>query len=179
MGVVRDSTGYVVRFHVLESFLNAVPGDDFATQLTSDLYVNSAPQGLPSFAAGTTWLVEARRRNPDQPWTTGLCTRTKLVSRADEDLRVLRHWAVGDTLPAVVTGEVWDPKVRKDIPGISLRLSGGNRTLSIVSDAQGHFAFEAVEPGVYQLEALLPSGTVTQPVDLVHAWCAYSVIGPR
>lgn len=179
VGEVRKSSVSWVRFRVVEPFLNTAPSDDFIAQLTSDMYANGMPLGLPSFKVGTRWLVEAKRRSPEDSWTTGVCTRTKALDRAAGDLDTLRHWLANQPLPARITGEVFDPRIRKDIPGIALRITGGDRTLTVVSDAQGHFAFEDVVLGMYQLEALLPSGTVTQPVDLIHGWCAYSVIGPR
>lgn len=64
VGEVRKSSVSWVRFRVVEPFLNTAPSDDFIAQLTSDMYVDGGPVGLPSFKVGTRWLVEAKRRSP-------------------------------------------------------------------------------------------------------------------
>src|SRR5215471_9071533 len=56
VGEVRESSAYRVRFRVVERFLNATLGDDFTALLTSDMYANGVPEGLPSFNVGTRWL---------------------------------------------------------------------------------------------------------------------------
>jgi hypothetical protein len=171
VGTVTQVRGSVVRFKVSEAFLNASLAE-MEVAVTSDLYVDGVPQGAPSFAIGREWLVEAGRRNENQPWTTTSCSRTKAMRNAAEDLKVLRAWAAGQDLPARISGEVWDPAAGKNIPGIQIDLAGGpGPPLSTTSDERGQFAFDGLASGQYQAVALLPSGAVRRDLDLTRTWC--------
>ena len=178
VGEVLAVQGYTVRFRVIEPFLNA-DSAEFTARIVSDLYFNDVPQHVPAFAVGENWLLESNRRFPGETWTTGNCTRTKTVQSATDDLRVLRTWLAGQSRPAELSGEIWDPVQRKSFVGITISLIGSKRTLSTRSDSRGVFAFNNLEPGEYELEALLESGPVRRRIDLLHAWCARVVISPQ
>jgi hypothetical protein len=166
------------RFQILESFLGAEPGD-FEVRLTSDVFVDGIPQQVPTFRAGEVWLVEAYRNQRDQQWTTSYCARTKPAAQAEDDLRVLRAWVLGQHLPARVAGEVWNPAERKNITGIRVYLRGGKQTLSATTDDRGQFSFENLDPGIYEAIAALPEGGAPIKVDLTKAWCLRVVFWAR
>ena len=111
------------------------------------------------------------RDQRDQQWTTSYCQRTKPAAQAEEDLRVLRAWVIGQRLPARVTGEVWNPAERKNLAGVQVYLRGGKQTFSATTDGRGQFTFENLDPGVYEAVAALPEGGIPIKVDLTQAWC--------
>jgi hypothetical protein len=155
---------------VQEIFLGAEIGD-FEVRLSSDFFVNGIPQQVPAFAEGEVWLVEAYRDQRDQQWTTSYCQRTKPVAQADEDLRALRAWVIGQRLPGRVTGQLWSPVAGKNLAGVQVYLFGGRQTLSATTDSRGRFSFENLDPGVYEALAALPEGSTPIKIDLTKAWC--------
>jgi hypothetical protein len=68
---------------------------------------------------------------------------------------------------------------RTSLSGVTVNLLVGKRTLSTQSDGSSLFAFQDLEPGKYQLEALLPTGAIKREVDLTNAWCARTVFAPE
>jgi hypothetical protein len=147
--------------------------------LTSDHFVDGIPQQVPGIREGEVWLVEAYKDPRDGQWTTSNCTRTKPIAQAEEDLRALRAWVLGEHLPARVTGEVWSPSQRKTLAGIRVNLRGGTQPLSATTDGRGQFSFENLDPGVYEAVAPLPEGDVRIKVDLTQAWCMHVVVRAR
>jgi hypothetical protein len=95
------------------------------------------------------WLRPTGTKRTNK-WTTSFCQRTKPAAQAEEDLRVLRAWVLGQSLPAQVTGEVWNPAERRNLAGIPVYLRGGAQTLSTTIDDRGQFSFENLGPGVYE-----------------------------
>jgi hypothetical protein len=174
VGTVLEKRGTMVGFRIREKFLNAAVAE-MELLVTSDLYVDGVPQGGPSFVQGQDWLVEARRQNVNEPWTTSNCLRTKALYSAIEDLSVLRTWRNGLQLPARISGEVWDPGQRKNISSIQINLVGGTQPLSTTTDERGQFVFKDLVPGKYEIVALLPTGAITRELDLTHAWCVRTV----
>lgn len=168
----------VARLRVLERFAGAEP-DEVELRLSSDLFVDGVPQGVPPLAPGETWLVEAYRDARDRQWTTNHCLRTKPLANAGEDLRVLRAWANGQTLPARVDGEVYNSEERRGVAGVTVYLRGERQVFSALTDPAGHFAFAKLQAGIYELSAALPQVSTPVRVDLTRAWCAHRVLTAR
>jgi hypothetical protein len=171
-----EPTYPTAQFQVIEGFVG-VDSEDFEVRMTSDHFVDGIPQHVPPFAAGELWLVEAVREPRDQQWITSYGQRTKPVSEAEDDLRVLRAWSAGQHLPAKVTGEVFRPSEKRGVSGIEIHLLGDGRALLSITDSLGQFSFENLPDGVYEATATLPPGAQRPGplrVDLTrtHAWCS-------
>jgi hypothetical protein len=120
---------------------------------------------------GEVWLVEAYRSPTDEQWYTSFCQRSKSASQADGELLVLRTWAAGKALPAHFSGQVFNRSTSKYVAGVRVILRG-EKTLSAVSDSQGHFLIDNVPPGVYEAATDLPMYGVPLQIDLTKSWCA-------
>jgi len=174
LGKVLRTGATTVRFQITEAFLNA-SASELEAELVSDVSINSVPVGLPAFSQGQTWLVETVRHDEGQPWQTGTCTRTKSLQSAGDDLAMLRAWKAGQKLPVKLFGEVFDPKNRKDLPGIPVTFTEGAEVLSTTSDERGRFALEGLRSVRYEGVATLPTGVIRQAVNLTNAWCGQVV----
>jgi len=158
-----------VRFQVMEDFAGAAGRVfDLVT------HVQASACGA-AFAPGESYLVEAHRQAAAGGWQTSLCSRTIPLDRAAADLHVLRAWKSGRVLRGTITGEVWDPLRRRNLAKVRIILLG-TRMVSAITDEKGQFRFENLEPGTYEMEAQLPSGTRRLTADLTRAWCARVVI---
>jgi hypothetical protein len=160
----------VVRLQVLEAFSGVELGD-FAVRLTSDHFLNGEPRQVLDMHPGEVWLVEAYRSPTDEQWYTSFCQRSKSASQADGELLVLRTWAAGKALPAHFSGQVFNRSTSKYVAGVRVILRG-EKTLSAVSDSQGHFLIDNVPPGVYEAATDLPMYGVPLQIDLTKSWCA-------
>lgn len=137
--------------------------------MTSDAFVGGIPQQVPAFREGEAWLVEAYYDNREQQWMTSTCQRISLAEQAGEDLQVLRAWAVGQRLPARITGQVSNPGEGKNVSAAHVFFHAANGTISTTSDGLGQFSFDNVEPGVYEATT---EGGRSMKIDLIHAWCS-------
>ena len=124
--------------------------------MSSDHFVNGIPQQVPPFAEGEIWLVEAYRDLRDHQWTTSFGQRNKPFAQAQEDLRVLRTWVSGQTLPARFYGEIFNPTEKRYFPGVRVDLRGEKQIFSSTTDSLGYFTFENLPPGIYEAAAALP-----------------------
>ncbi|HEV3332496.1 MAG TPA: carboxypeptidase-like regulatory domain-containing protein [Bryobacteraceae bacterium] len=169
----------VARLQVIENFLGANTAE-FEVRLTSDHFVNDVPQQYPPMGNGELWFVEAYRNGSDHQWMVSSCGRSKPAERAAEDLRVLRAWASGQTLPARVYGEVFDrTAVPQYAPGVRVVLRGEHQTLTAVTDNAGRFAFENLPPGIYEASGPVPLPARPVRIDLTHAWCWHVIFQAR
>lgn len=114
------------------------------------------------FDAGRRYLIYARR-TADGRWTTSICSGTKPVDEAAEDLEYLA------TIPtAQPTGRVYgtiertivDPLDRttwKTVPatGVTLSLANDSNRLTVKADAQGRVDVQ-VPPGEYSIAPVVP-----------------------
>lgn len=90
--------------------------------------------------------------------STGLCTRTREIKSADEDLAFLR--TLNDSTSdyriwATVTmyGRSYSP-----VEGIRAEVRDGRKKLTAVSDENGDLQFKVSGPGKYKVRLLLPKG---------------------
>jgi len=126
------------------------------------------------FAMGESFLVYAHR-TPEGQFTTSICTRTRPVAKATEDLAYLRSLAeIPPGMAARITGlvQVWDwsapPGAQpRFVGGVHVSATGEGRTFSTRADDRGEFAFSGLSPGKYELTAKPPDGydSVPQTVE--------------
>ena len=91
-----------VRFEVSERFANA-EGSGF-TLFTGSGGGDCGVQ----FEPGESYLVVAYQEPVTKRWTATICSRTRRVSGAEEDLKTLRHWKAGGAIEPSVFGSVLD-----------------------------------------------------------------------
>jgi hypothetical protein len=133
------------RLQVLENFSNAEsPEFEVFTNL-------DGPSCGFDFVEGETYLVEAYRNNLDQRWKVGSCSPPKLVSGSPDEVNALRAWKAGLQPKARIFGDVFSTDGHRSPAGIKLQLLSGQQLLEIISDSRGHFEFQNLAFGSYQL----------------------------
>lgn len=91
-----------VRFRVVEAFRGVT---------TSEIDVDTGAGGGDcgySFIVGASYLVYSYQAERTPRLTTGICSRTRLLSQASEDLAYLRSVPANGALGATITGTVYD-----------------------------------------------------------------------
>jgi hypothetical protein len=163
-----DQTRWV-RLEVLENFLGAD-----APQFTLYTALEGATCGF-DFAKGGTYLVEAYKHPGSDTWRVSLCSRTRLLSEATENEKVLRAWKAGQRLPGRISGQILDRRSPPAGTAFQVRLLGGKQILETTSDLRGQFVFENLDAGIYQAQVVQPM-VFSRPADLTRAWCAQVII---
>lgn len=126
-----------------------------------------------SFTAGESYLVYTHK-TPDGRMGTSMCTRTRPVADAAEDLSYLRALAaISPNTPARVTGRVQlmdrfrttNDQVRP-MPGVAISAIGQGRTFSATADDRGEFTLTGLRLGAYDLTTKAPQGYESPPVKI-------------
>lgn len=126
------------------------------TILTKTVDVQSASEGSmcgTSFTVGTTYVVYAGG-DPKLGLSTGMCSRTHVLQKNDEDVAFARASAKSTATKAKVVGMVTvsgEPNKRR--AGIEVRVKG--TTIAAKTNAKGEFTFD-LAPGTYELEVNAP-----------------------
>jgi SdrD B-like domain len=136
------------------------------------------------FEQGEIYLVYAYG-GQDKGLSTGLCTRTRLLAQAAEDLAFLQNLPpkgsgvrifgnVHTSAPNSIDSEA--------LPGIKVMVKDlQGRAFSKVTDDKGNYEFKGLEPGVYTVEAKLPDYYVqtglTQKLTIADRGCAEQYFG--
>lgn len=81
------------------------------------------------------------------------CSGTRDAVRAAEDIAWLRLWKKGDTRTRI-QGIVLD-NLYSRLPGVSVTARRGPKSRTVTTNANGEFSFEPVEPGRYDVSAML------------------------
>jgi hypothetical protein len=160
----------IVRLQVQEAFSGATFGK-FELRLTSDHFYAGEPMQVLDMHPSELWLVEAYRNPVDAQWYTSFCQRSKPASQAASELLVLRTWAVGKTLPAHFSGQVFTRSASIYAAGVRVSLRG-EKSFSTVTDGQGRFLIDSVPPGVYEASTDPPMDGGPLQIDLTKSWCA-------
>jgi hypothetical protein len=138
------------------------------------------------FRRGLDYIVYASKR-PDGGWATGICTPTRLVENAAEDLKYFHQLAqVPPTAEVRVTA--WDVYGWQRTGGRSLPVLAGARVTidgpgvheSSTTDAAGRHVFSGLQPGEYtiggSLEGYVSAGNL-RPVKVHSKGCAEATLG--
>ena len=101
-------------------------------------------------------------------YATGLCSRTRRLANARDDLILLRHAAKGQTISRVfgrvvrhemqLDGEFPDTKAVGPEIGVPVVAKHGELSVETTTDSDGRYAFENLPPGQYQIEPRWPRG---------------------
>ena len=139
------------------------------------------------FKPGERYLIYAYRRQQDNKLHTSVCTRTRPVSKADEDLQYIRGLSSA-TAGSLVYGEVQrqtrdvDSRlVETPIPQMKITLVGDDKHLEVLTDSEGKFAFQNLSAGGYKVRIKLPAGLATyepeQEIKVAERGCARVYFG--
>jgi hypothetical protein len=117
-----------------------------------------------NFQIGERYLIYAGRDTNSEVYGTSICTRTRLVSDAREDLEYIR------SLPQRAPGAVLSGEVRRyrrnletdqteqlgPLSEIEIAVEGAGNIYRARSDKEGHYTLAGIVPGKYKVKALLP-----------------------
>jgi hypothetical protein len=162
------AAGRIVQLAVLEGFRGFR-----LTQVAIATASNEAACGYP-FRIGESYLVYANRSLAGGPLSAGLCSRTRPVADATEDLTYLRSLAaIVPGSRARVVGQVQlsessRPAGREPtgMGGVTVIARGEGRTFSTRTDARGGFVLTNLPVATYALEATAPDGYASIPRSL-------------
>jgi hypothetical protein len=128
-----------------------------------------------SFRVGEAYIVYALRM-PNGHLTTSICSRTRPVAQAAEDLaygRSLAAFAPG--APARLAGQVqlWEYPLPpggqlRRVPGVAVTATGHGRTFTTRANDRGEFELTGLLPGKYDVIADAPDGyyASARPVEV-------------
>jgi hypothetical protein len=104
------------------------------------------------------------------------CTGTREAGSAADEIAWLRSWKKGDSR-AHIQGVVLD-QLKWPLSGVRITAQGVSGKLATTTDATGAFAFEPVQPGIYDLNATLASYSLwRQPqVSVPERACGYAAL---
>ena len=95
---------------------------------------------------------------------TNICTRTRLLANAEEDLEFLRNLprkGTGARIYGSVAAGLKDPKSsawRSPTPleGVTVKIEGPQRTFDAMTDSKGEYELTGLAAGSYQVHAVVP-----------------------
>lgn len=171
-----DWTPRVVKFTVTEAF-SGVEGE--TVEVSTGLGGGDCGYG---FVTGTSYLVYAYRQGTTGRLTTGICTRTRPVAVAEEDLRFL-HRLAGRSPGVTVSGRVVrrddggaDRRAGAGVAGVRLTVEGEGVRRELVTDADGRYKLSGLSPGKYKLTLSppdgMPDGQPEREVQIADGGCA-------
>jgi 5-hydroxyisourate hydrolase-like protein (transthyretin family) len=158
-----DWTPNVYKFTVVQSFLG-VEGTE--VEVMTGRGGGDCGYG---FARGETYLVYAYGGGEGKPLSTGICTRTKPVAAAAEDLEFLRGLPARSAgvnisvyvkryLQSVKDG---DSKLVGGMASAPLVVEGGDERKEYKTDSEGRLQLSGLKPGKYKIKLLLPEELTT------------------
>jgi hypothetical protein len=130
---------------------------------------NSAACGY-VFKQGERYLVYASRAADRTGLVTGICSRTRLLENAEDDLRFLHTLSAPSDARARVYGTIthWErdlatgePREHGPVPDVLVTVRGPGSAFDAWTDARGRYEI-TVPPGKYEVLALPPTGFSTR-----------------
>lgn len=125
------------------------------------------------FRKGETYLVYAYGGGNGKPLVTGICTRTRPVAEASEDLEFLRGLAgraAGVSLNITVARSLENVKSGSSKPvgglaGARLSVEGAGESTEVKTDAEGRVRLTGLKPGAYKVTLQLPEELTTYQTE--------------
>ncbi len=173
--------GRRVRFEIVEAF-TGVSGSN------AEVYTGYGGGDCGyGFRSGRTYLVYAYREAKSSRLTTGICSRTRPLSEAEEDLTYLRT----RNDPARGSGiEGYAFRLKRDrngntewdsyAEGITLVVERGEKSWELKTGNHGKFALWQLAPGTYRVRGNDPKGYIVsvtpESVEVPSNGCAYAAV---
>jgi hypothetical protein len=173
--------GRRVRFEIIDAFTGVSGG-------AAEVYTGHGGGDCGyGFRTGGTYLVYAYRGAESPNLTTGICSRTRPVSDAEEDLSYLRT----RNDPARGSGiEGYAFRLKRDkngntywdeyAEGVSLLVEGNSRSWELKTGKGGKFALWHLAPGTYRLRGRDPKAYIVslspETVELCRSGCAHVTV---
>lgn len=137
------------------------------------------------YKVGQTYLFEARQDGRGR-WVPLVCTgRASTIDSAEDNIRSLRAWKSGQTLPSRIYGKALVMGRFPTAVRFGLR---GEVPMETILDEDDRFSFDNLQPGRYEFEMLTPGRMGLNdkevfgpyPIDLTSGGCAElaPLIGP-
>lgn len=114
------------------------------------------------FRVGARYLVYAYRDEKKGTLHTGICTRTRPLGRADDDLRYIDELARGPAVGGTIFGQVTrerrvaredgDETTYEPLAEAVVEIAGGGKTFRAVTDGKGNFAAKNLPAGAYKVK---------------------------
>ena len=127
------------------------------------------------FRVGERYLVYAYRDEKTRELSTSICTRTRTLTRAGEDLQYVNGLAQGGQEGATIFGQVSKEKriAREDgdtseqvpLAGVKVEVAGVGKTFRVETDAAGKFVAAGLPAGEYAVRPELPETLMTYGPD--------------
>jgi hypothetical protein len=162
----------LVRFRVQERFRGAT--DNIVEVSTGR---GGGDCGYP-FKVGETYLVYAYKAGNSGTLRTGICSRTRSLEKASDDLEFLRslpNQPPGATIFGKVTLHEESSKGWQSTPMAGIQVSiNGPTTSKAITDATGSYNFHSLPPGSYDVNFTLAEGYMGHPskVTVADKTCA-------
>ncbi len=145
-----------------------------STSTVSVITAGSGPACGYEFKPGKRYLVYATRTKDGKGLVTGICSRTRLLQDADEDLRFLATLSAprspGARLYGTFSHSERDPTTDQGreprwrevpVPEVLVTVRGPMNTSDTWTDAHGHYEM-TLPPGTYEITASPPPGYSTR-----------------
>ncbi len=136
------------------------------------------------FRRGVDYIVYASKK-PDGAWTTGICTPTGPLEKAQEELKYFHQLAQAPPTAEIrvtawdVYGARTDNALRPALAGARVTIDGQGVHQSSTTDAAGRHVFSGLQPGEYTIGGSL-EGYVTadnlRPVKVHSKGCAEALV---
>ena len=184
MGTVARITpvpdGFRIPHGVRVDFTAVVAFRGLQSPIASVVTAGSGPACGYTFKEGERYLVYARRAADGIGLTTNICSRTRRLADAGDDLRFLRTLSdASDTRPRVsgtITHTEWDlagaAREYGPVSDVLVTARGLGSAFDTWTDAQGRYEL-AVPPGKYEVTVVPPAGLHTpargQPIEVPDA----------
>lgn len=136
------------------------------------------------FEVAKQYLIYASKSVNENRLYTGICSRTRLLSEASDDLKYFY------SLPPEGSGSTIAVSVRRyvlplhddsrfeitPLPSVKVTVDGGGKHFQGETDQEGQFKFRGLPPGTYRVRAELPSNPRNHSeaeVSVIDRGCAY------
>jgi hypothetical protein len=158
-------TERVVRLAVERSFRGDV--EQVETEVLTGL--GDADCGY-AFRLGERYIVYAHRNEKNHKLYTSICTRTRPLARAADDLAFIRELATTRDSAGSIFGRVvrrnyqWKEgeDVIRPIADVEVVVEAGDEKYEMRSDAQGRFRVSGLQPGNYRVKLKVPQGLTSE-----------------
>lgn len=142
-----------VRFVVMETFKGKL-ADEVNISIESNINTSCGPYAV---TQGQTYLIYAYGEPGNL--STGVCTRTTIITKADEDLQFLRNLPAegsGGTISGRIRADTGEPRTAP-LAGVTVTIQNAEtQPVKVVTDKEGYFELTGLKAGKYIVQPVLP-----------------------